>query len=110
MNTHLGGLLIQLCVPDGIVVGEVHSQVVNSYFPDGSLGSRDLAFPLEHVGGAVGVGGRFGDEAKGMIFPPLCSFLFETVDYELIDLCGSLHLSNISIGKLTAIYIGPSNE
>lgn len=51
------------------------------------------------------VGHRFGNEAKRVVLPPLCSFLLEAVDNQLVDFLGALHICNISIDKLTAIIL-----
>jgi hypothetical protein len=61
-------------------VGEIHAEHVAAAFPGTVFGSGYFAVPLEHVGGAVGIFDGFGDEAEGVVAPPVFAFLFEPVD------------------------------
>lgn len=73
-------------VPYGEVMGEVHAEDVAAAFPGTIFGSWYFAVPLEHVGGSICVFEGFGDEAEGVVAPPVLPFLFEAVDDEFVDL------------------------
>ena len=80
-------------LPHGVVVPEIHSQVVSSFFPGRVLGSWNFAFPFEHVEGAIVIGGRFGYKTERVITPPLLPLLLESVDDEFVDVGAlSLHI------------------
>ena len=67
-------------------MGEIHGEGVRAAFPRRVLGAWDLAVPLEHIGRAVRILERLGDEAEGMVAAPLLAFLLEAVDHQLVYL------------------------
>ena len=89
----MGGLFGE-GVPDGVVVGEVHGEVVDPVVP-GSVGPGDFADPLEEIEGPVVVGLGLGDKTVGVIAPPLLPLLLEPVDDKFLGLVGALHRYSI---------------
>jgi len=67
-------------------VAEIHGKSVGAALPRTVLGARDLAMPPKHIGGGIGVLGRFGDKAKGMVTPPVLALLLQPVDHKLVYL------------------------
>lgn len=67
-------------------MGKVHCESVGALFPGWIFGAWDLAMPLEHVEGIIGIFGGFGNKAKGMVTAPLFALFFESVDDEFVDL------------------------
>lgn len=65
---------------------EVHDKGVRSALPGRVLGAGDLAMPLEHVGGSIGVVDGLGHKAEGMVTAPLLSLLLEAVNHQLVYL------------------------
>ena len=61
-------------------MGEVHVQMVGASFPWGAFGAWDLAFPLEHVGGAIRLSHWLGDKPERVICPPLLALFLEPSD------------------------------
>ena len=84
---------------------EVHCETVGSRLPRRVLGTRNLAFPFEHVGGAVGIGDWLGYETEGMFETPLLSLLFESIHYQFVHLIFLSHLKSANYySKLIYIY------
>lgn len=67
-------------------MGEIHGEGIRATFPRGVLWPWDLAVPLEHIGRAVRILERLGNEAKGMVAAPLLALLLEAVDHQLVYL------------------------
>ena len=89
----MGGLFGE-GVPDGVVVGEVHGEVVDTIVP-GSFGAGYLADPFEEVESTVVVDLGLGDKTVGVIAPPLLPLLLESVDDKFLGLVGALHRDSI---------------
>ena len=87
---------MEFALPNGKIMGEVHGESIGSAFPRGILGSWDLAIPLEHVGGAIGIFEGFGNKAKGVVAAPFLALFLEAVDDKLVDLL-LLHQSRLNI-------------
>jgi hypothetical protein len=78
--------VIAASLPDREVMGEVHGEGVCAFFPGGALGAWDLTQPLHHVGGAILlIFHGFGDKAEWVVAPPVLSFLFQSVNDQLVD-------------------------
>lgn len=63
-----------------VVMSKIHWENIAAAFPRTILGSWNLAVPFKHVGWSVIIFDGFGDEAEGMIAPPLFALFFESVD------------------------------
>lgn len=67
-------------------MGKIHGESIISSFPRRVLRPRDLTVPLEHIGRAIRILKRLGDEPKRMVGAPLLALLLEAVDHQLVYL------------------------
>ncbi len=70
---------------DRKVVAEVHWQTVLTSFPWRIFGSRYDTVPLEKIDGTVRIVTGLGDKTKRMVWAPIFSLFFETIDDEFVD-------------------------
>jgi hypothetical protein len=67
-------------------VSKIHTQNVAASFPGTVLGPRNFTVPLEHIGSAIVVLDRLGDEAEGVVAPPFLALLLQSVDDQVVGL------------------------
>lgn len=59
--------------------------MVDSSSPNGVFGTRNIAFPFEHVGTPIFVDSRFGHKTMRVVLPPFSPLLLQSIDDELVE-------------------------